>query len=306
MPRLETDPAFNPVPPLAAKAAVEKYAYVTLTARETPGTEVFGAVDTDSRSPSFGRLVRKTDLPQATPQAGHKMPDARLRAHMLMSAGYLHGIHLGKHDAVLKVRAAHAPTSSFGFAAVALSLAHRSAAIWVWHKDDESSDGDEWKATRVIEIAADPADPLALPETLRRFGAVPPLVTGLELSPDDCFLYVSCWGTGELRRYDVSNPFAPTLTGSVRLGGVVGSTPHPAKPLVPVHGGPQAAEISADGERVYLYSSSSTPWDSQFYPAGVPGWLARVDVDPDGTMSVDRGFLPDLEGLRPRCVRLGN
>jgi hypothetical protein len=47
------------------------------------------------------------------------------------------------------------------------------------------------------------------------------LVTDINLSLDDRFLYVSCWGTGELRQYDVSDPFHPKLTGSVRLGGPV-------------------------------------------------------------------------------------
>ena len=28
---------------------------------------------------------------------------------------------------------------------------------------------------------------------------VPPLVTDIDLSLDDRFLYVSCWGTGEMR-----------------------------------------------------------------------------------------------------------
>ena len=50
---------------------------------------------------------------------------------------------------------------------------------------------------------------------------MPPLVTDIELSVDDKYLYVSCWGTGELRQYDVSDPFDPVLTGSVHLGGIV-------------------------------------------------------------------------------------
>ena len=50
---------------------------------------------------------------------------------------------------------------------------------------------------------------------------MPPLVTDINLSLDDRFLYVSCWGTGELKQYDVSDPFNPVETGSVRLGGIV-------------------------------------------------------------------------------------
>ena len=37
----------------------------------------------------------------------------------------------------------------------------------------------------------------------------------INLSVDDRWLYVSCWGTGELRRCDVSNPAVPRLESSV-------------------------------------------------------------------------------------------
>jgi len=32
---------------------------------------------------------------------------------------------------------------------------------------------------------------------------VPPLVTDIDLSVDDRFLYVSCWGSGEMKQFDV-------------------------------------------------------------------------------------------------------
>ena len=51
---------------------------------------------------------------------------------------------------------------------------------------------------------------------------MPPLITDIALSVDDKSLVVSCWGTGELKRYDVSDPHNPRETGSVRLGGIVG------------------------------------------------------------------------------------
>jgi methanethiol oxidase len=65
---------------------------------------------------------------------------------------------------------------------------------------------------------------------LKGFGAVPPLITDLNLSLDDRFLYVSCWGTGEMKQYDVSNPFEPKEVGSVRIGGIVNRTAHPSRP----------------------------------------------------------------------------
>ena len=79
----------------------------------------------------------------------------------------------------------------------------------------------------MIEIPAEPAAADDLPPLLKGFGAVPPLVTDINLSLDDRFLYVSCWGTGELKQYDVSDPFNPIETGSVKLGGIVRRQAHP-------------------------------------------------------------------------------
>src|SRR5690606_22357698 len=110
----------------------------------------------------------------------------------------------------------------------------------------------EWKTKKVIEIPAEPTDPANLPPVIAGFGAVPPLVTDINLSLDDRFLYVSCWGTGELRQYDVSDPFNPRFVGAVRIGGIVGRTPHPSNPEKALNGGPQMVEISRDGSRVYL------------------------------------------------------
>jgi selenium-binding protein 1 len=67
---------------------------------------------------------------------------------------------------------------------------------------------------------------------------VPPLVTDINLSVDDKFLYVSCWGIGELKQYDVSDPASPHEVGSVRLGGITGRVAHPAAPGEALAGGP--------------------------------------------------------------------
>jgi selenium-binding protein 1 len=113
---------------------------------------------------------------------------------------------------------------------------------------------------------------------------------------------LSCWGTGELRRYDVSDPFAPQLTDSVRLGGIVGHAPHPASGAL--NGGPQMVEVSRDGSRVYLTNSLYASWDAQFYPEGIDGWAVKLDADPAGGLSVDPGFFVPFEGERPHQVRL--
>jgi selenium-binding protein 1 len=90
----------------------------------------------------------------------------------------------------------------------------------------------------------------------------------------------------------------------VKLGGIVGRHPHPARPDQPLNGGPQMVEISRDGKRVYLTNSLYRTWDEQFYPDGIRGWLARVDVGPNGGMQLDASLLPEFDGLRPHQVHL--
>ncbi len=133
---------------------------------------------------------------------------------------------------------------------------------------------------------------------------MPPLVTDINLSLDDRFLYVSCWGTGELRQYDVSDPFSPVLTGSVRIGGIVDRTAHPKQPHKALNGGPQMVEVSRDGSRVYVTNSLYRTWDEQFYPDGIRGWMAKLDARPNGGLALDANFLLETDGLRPHQVRL--
>ena len=165
-----------------------------------------------------------------------------------------------------------------------------------------------WAADKVIRIPAEPADPADLPPALQPFGAVPPLITDINLSVDDQMLYVSCWGTGELKQYDVSEPAAPREVGSVRLGGITTRTAHPARPAQPLAGGPQMVEVSRDGRRVYVTNSLYGAWDDQFYPDGVGAWMAKMDTDPvAGGLTVDDRFFPhgdDFRGLRVHQTRL--
>jgi selenium-binding protein 1 len=203
---------------------------------------------------------------------------------------------------VLELRPAHDPRRAYGFVGVVISLADLSSSIWMWYRDEKSG---SWKTRKVIEIPAEPADPELLPPLLQGFKAVPPLVTDINLSLDDRFLYVSCWGTGELQQYDVSDPFEPKLTGSVRIGGLVRRASHPKSPARSLTGGPQMVEISRDGQRVYVTNSLYTPWDAQFYPDGIRGWMVKIDADPLGGMTFDEKFFVEFdEGLRPHQVRL--
>jgi selenium-binding protein 1 len=246
------------------------------------------------------------------------MVESGVNPELLLAGKYGHHLHVwdlskrrhrqaidlgAEQQMVLELRPAHDPKKAYGFVGVVVSLKDLSASIWLWHR--AGSDGSEqWAVKKVIEIPAEPADPADLPPLLQGFKAVPPLVTDINLSLDDRQLYVSCWGTGELRQYDVSDPFAPRLTGSLRLGGIVGRTPHPQQPAKALNGGPQMVEISRDGRRVYLTNSLYESWDEQFYPDGIRGWIAKIDADPNGGCAADPKFFIDTGTLRPHQVHL--
>jgi selenium-binding protein 1 len=208
-----------------------------------------------------------------------------------------------EYQMVLELRPAHDPTRAYGFAGVVVSLKDLSASVWVWYSEGQNGTAN-WNVRKVIEIPAEPADPVELPPLLKGFKAVPPLVTDINLSLDDRFLYVSCWGTGEIRQYDVSDPFKPKLIGSLKIGGIVRRAAHPSKPKTPLNGGPQMVELSRDGRRVYLTNSLYASWDEQFYPDGIRGWMVKADAAPEGGLRLDPEFLLEFDGHRPHQVHL--
>jgi selenium-binding protein 1 len=63
-------------------------------------------------------------------------------------------------------------------------------------------------------------------------------------------------------------------------------------------------EVSRDGRRVYVTNSLYLPWDAQFYPEGIEGWMVKLDADPAGGMSVDPTFFVGFGDQRPHQVRL--
>ncbi len=204
---------------------------------------------------------------------------------------------------VLELRPAHDPTA-YGFVGVVTSLKDLSSSIWLWHRSSGLPNGKMGEVKKVIEIPAEPADADQLPPLLKGFKAVPPVPTDINLSVDDRYLYASCWGTGEMRQYDVSDPFNPKLTGSVHIGGIVRHAAHPIKPAEPLNGGPQMVEVSRDGRRVYFTNSLYAAWDKQFYPEGIRGWIVTLDVNPNGGIAFDPNLFVHFGSLRPHQVRL--
>jgi selenium-binding protein 1 len=91
----------------------------------------------------------------------------------------------------------------------------------------------------------------------------------------------------------------------VHLGGIVRRAAHPKNPTQPLNGGPQMVEISRDGRRVYFTNSLYRAWDAQFYPDGIKGWMAKLNVAPQGGLSVDPDFFVEFgSDFRPHQVRL--
>jgi selenium-binding protein 1 len=248
------------------------------------------------------------------------MVEAGLNPEILMSGGYGRRLHvwdlaerkhretldLGeKQQMVLELRPSHNPNETYGFAGVVISLEDLSSSVWLWHRVGGGNGAGRWKVTKVIEIPAEPADADVLPPALKPFSATPPLVSDINLSLDDRWLYVSCWGTGRFLRYDVTDPFNPELASELRIGGIVSRTPHPAASGRALNGGPQMVEVSRDGKRVYLTNSLYSSWDAQFYPNGIQGWMIKIDAAEDGSMAFDERFLlEDFGALRPHQVHL--
>jgi methanethiol oxidase len=189
----------------------------------------------------------------------------------------------------LEVRWLHDPDAESGFAGAALS-----STMWHWRR----SNG-RWTADQVIAVDSVELEGWPFP--------VPGLITDLVLSMDDRFLYFSDWLHGDVRRYDISDPSNPRLTGQLWLGGLLG---HPNDSGRVLDGGPQMLQLSYDGCRLYVTNSLFSTWDNQFYP-GMRSWLLRVNCAPDGSMEVDRDFFVDLHEraggpARAHEVRLQN
>jgi methanethiol oxidase len=224
----------------------------------------------------------------------------RLHFWDLTKRKHIQEIDLGaEYQLVFELRPAHDPTKAYGFVNCVVCLKDLSSSIWTWYRD-----GSRWAVRKVIDIPAEPADPNQLPPALKTFKACPPLVTDIDLSVDDKYLYVSCWGTGDLQQYDVSDPLNPKLTGKVRIGGIVARASHPAGNQ-PLNGGPQMVEISRDGKRIYFTNSLYGAIDGQFYTDGVKGWMVKVDARPGGGIELTKDFFVEwTDGYRPHQVRL--
>lgn len=217
----------------------------------------------------------------------------------LVKRRHIQSIDLGSnHQMALEIRPAHDPAKNYGFLGVVIDNKNLEGSIWTWWRE-----GNEFHVKKTAVIPPQPADPDKLPDLLKPFSAVPPLVTDIDLSLDDRFLYVACWGTGELLQFDVTDPMAPKVSGSVKLGGIAAKTPHPSGKKF--GGGPQMVEISRDGKRVYFTNSLYSTWDPQFYPGEVLNQMVMCHVGENGGLTLDPKFIIEFEkGFHAHQIRL--
>jgi selenium-binding protein 1 len=189
-------------------------------------------------------------------------------------------IDLGENGRIpLEVRFLHDPDSPHGFIGAALS-----STVWHWYRADG-----KWKADQVIAVPTENVPGVPFP--------VPGLITDSVVSMDDRYLYFSNWLQGDVRQYDIRDPFRPVLAGQIWIGGMAGKAPPVAGKKI--RGGPQMLQLSLDGKRLYVTTSLLSTWDDQFYPDLKKSGSQLVQIDCDvekGGMKVNDKFLVDFGG----------
>jgi len=147
--------------------------------------------------------------------------------------------------APLEVRWSLKPGNNHGFTNCALDN-----SLWMFR----GQDGGSYEFKKVARTGALPAD--------------------LRQSPDDRYLFVSCFGDNLIQQWDVSDPDAPKLVST-------------ASPVVQ----PNMMHVTGDGKRMYVSNSLLSTLDhaGRFY-------VRLIHIGPDG-MKVDPFFNIDLNTL---------
>ena len=123
--------------------------------------------------------------------------------------------------APLEIRWAWGETHNYAFTATALS-----SKLWLCYEDNKG----EWQAKEVAQVGPT--------------GGVLP--ADISLSADDKTLFVSCFGDGKCRVFDVSNPHEPTQIAEKQIGRQL-----------------NMVSQSWDGKRLYFTSSLLAHWDKK-------------------------------------------
>lgn len=135
--------------------------------------------------------------------------------------------------------------NNYGFTNCALDN-----SLWVWEGDKEG----KYTARKLCDTGKLPAD--------------------LRQSPDDKYLFVSCFASNQIQQWDVSDLKAPRLHSTLEF------TSHP-----------NMMHLTGDGKRMYITSSLLSTIDSS-----KDFWIKLARVTPKG-LELDPGFQVDLTNL---------
>uniref|UniRef100_A0AC35EQX1 Methanethiol oxidase n=1 Tax=Panagrolaimus sp. PS1159 TaxID=55785 RepID=A0AC35EQX1_9BILA len=200
----------------------------------------------------------------------------------------------------------HNPEDRNAFIGTALG-----SALFHLYKDDDKS------LKMKTRLAA-----TVLPKKVKNWAlpVMPGLITDIIISMDDNFIIFSNWLHGDIRMYDIRDPFDVKLVGQVFVGGSI----HKETNVIVVEdqelkeqpdatyikgskidGGPQMLQLSLDGKRLYVTTSLYRKWDEQFYPDlienGAKLFLVNIDNDlkskTENRLKLNKEFLFDFGKL---------
>jgi selenium-binding protein 1 len=129
-------------------------------------------------------------------------------------------------------------------------------SIWLW----EGKDGGKYTARKLCTTGKMPAD--------------------LRQSPDDRYLYVSCFLSDEIQQWDVSDLKKPRLASTIKPGAQ-----------------PNMMHVTGDGKRMYITNSLLSTMDPT-----AKCWVRLAHIGRDG-MKLDESFFIDLTKLAGGAVR---
>jgi selenium-binding protein 1 len=155
--------------------------------------------------------------------------------------------------APLECRWSLKPGAKHGFTNCALD-----DSIWVWEGEGDSKD--KFTARLLCKTGKLPAD--------------------LRQSPDDKYLFVSCFASDEIQQWDVSDLKKPKLHSTLKPGDQ-----------------PNMMHVTGDGKRMYITNSLLSTMDRE-----VPFWVKLAHLGPEG-MKLDADFHVDLNNLPTGAAR---
>uniref|UniRef100_L7MZT7 Methanethiol oxidase n=2 Tax=Anolis carolinensis TaxID=28377 RepID=L7MZT7_ANOCA len=221
---------------------------------------------------------------------------SKLNVWDLTTHRLLQRVDVGEDTNPAEIRFLHDPNSDHGYVAGFLE-----SSIHHFFKTEDGC----WTAEKVIQIPNKKVSGWIYPE-------MPGITFYIVISLNDRFLYLSNWVHGDVRQYDITDPYCPKLVGqvfvggSLQKGGPVTVLEDPELDCQPdpfviqgrkVQGGPNMMQLSLDGKRLYVTNSLYTPWDKQFYPDLIRDGsvMLQLDVDTEkGGLSVNKNFLVDF------------